>query len=42
MYRSDSEDTDNIRDEIAENMPLNSEEEDVIYQMLKQSVLSHT
>jgi hypothetical protein len=41
MYPSDSDDTDNINDELAENTPLNSEEEDVICEAIRQSALSY-
>jgi hypothetical protein len=42
MYPSDSNDTDNINDELAENTPLNSEEEDVICEAIRQSALLYT
>ncbi|KAF8343422.1 hypothetical protein F5887DRAFT_1075773 [Amanita rubescens] len=41
MYQSDSNDTDNIMDELAENTPLNSDEERDVCDAIQQSALSH-
>jgi hypothetical protein len=41
MYPSDPDDTDNIMDELAENTPLNSEEEKIVSETIQRSIVSH-